>query len=215
MQHRLQPAEVHESLWNTYSARYLSRHPALFGRRIPAGAFPGRTEAAEIEEARAAIDSDVRKAERILFGPKKCGECHEYETAGRAAIPALERWDPARAVQTRATDVPEAWLTSAVFDHSAHRAVHCRECHDRAYLDNSRVSRQSSDVLLPSIDICLKCHSPRRPGSAGIDQLGGASFECTECHRYHNGDQPRQGWGASARDAKGKASVRDFLSGSP
>ena len=215
MAHGLQPDEVYKSLWNTYAARYLSEAPGSPDRQIPPRPLPGRREAPERQEARQAIERQVRAAERVLFGPKKCGECHEYETAGELPVAPLDHWDPAHQVKINPTKVPEIWLKSAVFDHSAHRAVRCSECHERADRESKHVSRDSSDVLLPSIEVCLKCHSPSRLDSDGISRLGGASSDCTECHRYHHADAPLQGRGANARDAQIKATLKEFLLGNP
>jgi hypothetical protein len=215
MAHGLQPDEVYKSLWKTYAARYLSSAPSLPERQIPPRPLPGRPEAPERQEARQAIERQVRAAEQILFGPKKCGECHEYETTGQLPVSALDHWDAAHPVWIKPTKVPEIWLESAVFDHSVHRAVRCSECHERADRESKHVSGQSSDVLLPSIEVCLKCHSPSRLDSDGISRLGGASVDCTECHRYHNADTPLQGHGAKARDAQIKATLKESLLGSP
>jgi hypothetical protein len=63
------------------------------------------------------------------------------------------------------------------FDHSKHlvsanRAggkILCSECHQVEH------SRLTSDVLLPSKQTCVKCHSPE----------GGVSDSCSTCHSYH------------------------------
>jgi hypothetical protein len=203
MEHRHQPAEVHKSLWNTYAGQYISPNPALSGRRIPLRPLPGRPETPERQEARQEIERQVRAAERNLFGPKKCGECHVYD------------WGPASPVQVKATKVPEVWLPSALFDHSSHRAVRCLECHERAFPQSKSASRHSTDVLLPSIKDCVKCHSPSHLDGDGISTVGGASFDCTECHRYHNADAPLQGRGAARRAPKLNGDIQRFLFGNP
>ena len=51
-------------------------------------------------KARAAVRRKVEAAEKRLFGAKKCGECHRYETASDPPQPVavLERWDSAAPV---------------------------------------------------------------------------------------------------------------------
>ena len=43
--------------------------------------MPGQAESPALVEARAAIERKVAAAEKILFGAKKCAECHQYEDA--------------------------------------------------------------------------------------------------------------------------------------
>jgi hypothetical protein len=65
---------------------------------------------------------------------------------------------------------PDRWMPGASFSHSAHTAVACSECHAAA------ASELTSDVILPTVQSCARCHSPR----------GGAKDSCTSCHVYHN-----------------------------
>jgi hypothetical protein len=97
-------------------------------------------------------------------------------------------------------NVTQVWFPRAVFDHSAHRALECAACHADA-----RTSQKSSDVLLPGIKTCVQCHSPASGRS------GGAGDSCTECHRYHNGDHPLQGMGASSRGVRERRTIDEFL----
>jgi hypothetical protein len=119
----------------------------------------------------------------------------------RGAVPDL---------QVQATNVPPIWYRHAKFDHSAHRAVSCKQCHAAAYPDDPQASMINADVLVPGIANCLQCHAP--PSKEG----GGARFDCTECHRYHHADLPEsllQGKGAAIRGVLDRLDVKDFLSG--
>ncbi len=53
----------------------------------------------------------------------------------------------------------------------------CADCHD------AEQSKQSGDVLMPTIDECKKCHNATE---------GKARSDCLECHGYHDhgGDRP-------------------------
>jgi hypothetical protein len=57
----------------------------------------------------------------------------------------------------------------------------------------------------------VDCHAPAEIGNGRV--RGGASVACTECHRYHNGDHPTQGLGATARRGVTGMSLEQFLSG--
>ena len=99
------------------------------------------------------------RAERLLWG-KACAECHQVSRpAGGEQVPAIA---PA-AIRTE-------WLEKAAFDHTPHLMVRCESCHA------AEKSRNTSDVLLPSVETCATCHAPGK----------GASTACAECHVYHD-----------------------------
>jgi len=52
----------------------------------------------------------------------------------------------------------------------------CTQCHGQA-----AKSETSSELLLPSIDTCKRCHNPQV----------GARSDCAECHLYHNRKKDR------------------------
>jgi hypothetical protein len=197
--HGKQPAELRQLLRQAYSGLYLEHHPDTKATRELKSPLPGRQESAETRVAREWVDERVATAERVLYGAKKCGECHEIS----------ESSDNLRV----SGEIPSVWMPRAVFDHSAHRAVNCRECHARAYSDAPKASQASSDVMIPGIATCQRCHTERRDDRR--EPSGGASTRCTECHRYHNGDRPFEGRGAAARDAVKPSSLREFLRGAP
>jgi hypothetical protein len=213
MAHPLQPAEVHESLWETYAAEYLGQNPGLLDRRIAPRPLPGQAEPTGQVEARHAIERKVGNAETVLFGAKKCGECHQYETGEHEPVASLGRWDPEHEVRVAPTNVPAVWWRSAAFQHSAHRGVSCKSCHERAYPDHSSPSRQSRDVLLPGINDCLECHGPRRTGGGEKAVSGGAGFNCTECHRYHNADATLSGLNNPDLAPEARSTIEQFLLG--
>jgi hypothetical protein len=215
MAHPLQPAEVHASLVQTYGSEYLKKNPALLQEWIPPRPIPGRTESLGLIEARSAIARRVVAAEKVLFGAKKCAECHQYENEESKPIAVLDHWEPAAPVRITPTQVPVVWWRSARFTHSAHRGVDCRGCHERAYADSRSASHQSSDVLLPTMDECLQCHAPRGQGSGARLASGGAGFDCTECHRYHNGDAVLMGLTPTDPAPTARLTIEQFLRGLP
>jgi Cytochrome c7 and related cytochrome c len=206
--HGLQPDAVRSFVWGAYANEYVA------GQKKPQGTgrpLPGSGPAVEAD-VRNAIDREVQamekylyrdrlsQAEKVLFrGRQTCGECHFYESK------------PGQVVPTRImpTSVPEVWFQHARFDHAAHRAVSCRDCHPQAYSDAAPSAKAT--VMLPGRDVCLACHAPSIASKDGV--RGGARFDCVECHRFHNGDQPLQGIGAEARgipDAE-RRSIQEFL----
>jgi hypothetical protein len=211
--HRLQPEAVTNFLWGAYTSEYVKKHPELPPATVP---LPGKELKVEDEKARAEIKSQVVEAEKFLYrdrltaAQKKifahkmtCGECHSYQTQPGAFVPK----------QIEATQVPDVWFKRAFFNHAAHRAVNCKDCHQRAYPDDSSPSTESKDILLPGLDTCVKCHSPRQ--GSGATATGGARSDCVECHLYHNG-QPQgslQGIGAADRAPKKPMDLKQFLEG--
>ena len=191
MQHGLQPSELEETLRQAYADRFVAGKPGFTAGRAVTNPIPGRLDSPELVAAREAISNDVTKAQRILLGEKKCGECH-----------AIDAGEP----RVAKAAIPEVWYRRAAFDHSAHRAVGCRECHAQA-----TTSLQSADVMIPASAVCLNCHAPRVEKGGVI--AGGAGFACVECHKYHDGATalPRQG--KLPRDPSMDSSIRQFLLG--
>ena len=99
----------------------------------------------------------------LFDGAGGCRYCHVEKQRMRPAgtIPEYKR-----------TAVPLRWFPRAQFDHAKHSMLQCGDCHPAA------TSRQTSDVLLPTIGQCAKCH---QKGAA----TGTARADCLECHRYH------------------------------
>lgn len=222
--HRMQPDALYQFLENAYVGRYLANNPSLLETPfVPPRLLPGKPPpepakpSPEQEKARAYIDKQIVNAEKLLYpGNLTCGECHNYETIGAVVVPTSPGPEdfkpnvpPAFRVQRPA--VPDVWFTHARFDHSAHRALDCRACHPAAYPDSPNASEKAGDVLIPSITNCLQCHAPQRHENGKL--VGGARFDCTECHRYHHGDAPLQGLGAAARGPRDKLTIQQFLSG--
>jgi hypothetical protein len=192
--HRLQPKEVYEFLERTYTALYLKEDKSLLDQVISRD-VPGNRVLSSLEQkARDQIYERVDKAAVVLFNPYRettCNRCHEFEVKEKNQLV------PDRIVPTA---VPQVWFKHAVFDHNAHRAMKCQECHTG--VENSK---DSNDVLLPKMETCIKCHAP------ATSHGGGARYDCAECHRYHNGDQPLQGKGAHSRGVRTPMDTNKFL----
>lgn len=107
------------------------------------------------------VNAQVNEVERRLFDPSTgCAHCHQE--IGKERRNGLPAYAPPR--------IPERWLPHGRFNHHSHRLLNCAECHP------ANASTKTSDVLLPGIDNCKKCHTPQ----------GGARGDCAECHQYHD-----------------------------
>lgn len=106
--------------------------------------------------------TQLQGAEKIMF-KQKCEFCHMMTTV------------PNQPPQVAPTLIPARWLPHSVFDHGAHRPLGCVECHQAA------ASKETTDVLLPSVKVCRECHQDR----------GGARAGCVECHVYHDKTKER------------------------
>jgi nitrate/TMAO reductase-like tetraheme cytochrome c subunit len=214
--HGVQPEVVVAFLKKTYAAQLLADKPDLLEKKfVPTAEPPGKWP---IESSvREAFDDAVGKAEQVLFGDSKqsCLECHELVKKEGSLVPE----------KVAATNVPTVWFTHASFDHTAHRGVSCRDCHAQTYAIETdgvkRVEHASTlgtDVNLPGIENCRKCHAPA--GRAGgwlpwssSTSTGGVAHNCTECHTYHDGDHALAGVGAAAEDATSPRQIEQFLLG--
>ena len=206
--HHLQPEAVRDFLWGAYAVRHIRDEDvqAEIKKKLP---LPGKVFREMEDSKRKEILDDVYGAEKFLYrdkvktaelflysGQTTCGLCHEYKRKEGAFVPA----------SVLPPLVPEVWMPHARFSHRAHRAVRCQECHASA-----DASDKNTDVLLPAMADCLKCHSPTN--HAGSARLGGARFDCVECHRYHGGDVPMHNVGSKSGAPKERSDGADFRSG--
>jgi hypothetical protein len=205
VRHGRAPSDVLSEVRQFYAAEAVKDNPDLLRRVVPRRPVPGKEADVDIRRIRQAVDDKVLAALRVLFGSgqKGCIECHELSpTPFQLGHP--DELDNARITPVM---VPLVWLQHAVFDHSAHRGLQCLQCHPQASSSETR-----SEMLLPGIETCAQCHGPAevRGGLA----RGGAGSNCTECHKYHNGDRPLEGKGSSARGVADRQTIQDFLNGS-
>ncbi len=205
--HRLKPEEIHDLLKNFFTARLAHGETGFLGKKSTRP-LPGKLLD---QEDRTNIKDEVVRAEMLLYLSKEversekdiylskrlCAECHYFE--GKAVAEAIK---PGTAPDLRIapTNVPTVWYKHAKFNHTAHRAVKCVDCHAGA-----ETSTEEKQVLIPNMDNCVNCHAPKT--STG----GGVRHNCTECHQYHHAEQPWQGVGAARRSPKNLHKIDDFL----
>jgi hypothetical protein len=107
----------------------------------------------------------VAESEELLWR-KTCAQCHALNFAVNATLPTVAQ-----------SNITERWFQHAVFNHDTHKLLKCVECHAGA-----PQSQETSDVLLPSIQTCERCH---RGGREAVES------RCFECHTYHDWKQEK------------------------
>jgi hypothetical protein len=137
----------------------------------------------------------LRKVELFLFykASNACAKCHEQ------SVPPTSRPSAYAALETKPTSIPampRRWFTHSVFNHDAHRNESCISCHGAALS-----SERTTDVLMPDINSCVRCHHPNTTSRKG------ATSECVSCHIYHDRRVDR----VPASAHEGEAMARSLL----
>lgn len=168
-----------------------AEHVRAFLRSLPAqytdfAATKGITTAREAEAftqeqlkaLREAFGSGEELEQRVFFGDARTAPVASVAGQGgrgAAKFPGCAYChtvapSDAGAPQVSQPFVPDRWLIRGSFDHGKHFKVACATCHEAAR------SRETSDVLLPTKQSCVACHSPQ----------GGVANSCSTCHSYHS-----------------------------
>ncbi len=141
-------------------------------RPIP-GTPPTRPETVSREEFDW-VGKQLIEVEKPLFWSKSqagCAYCHQR--AGPEQSPgALPQFAASQINERKFADVGvrAEWFPHSRFKHDSHRMLNCAECHP------APTSRLTSDVLLPEIDTCRRCHNAA---------AASARTDCIACHGYH------------------------------
>ena len=129
------------------------------------------------------VTERTAEAEDLLWR-KTCKQCHTLlpfeKNSQRKLEVSIARPGDTPGIPGISAELPSIapanstlqWMPHAKFDHSAHTGFTCVSCHEKAL-----TSTESSDVLLPRIATCQKCHAP------GPEH---AESRCFECHTYHD-----------------------------
>jgi hypothetical protein len=179
-----EPKVVRDFLLKKFQ-EYIAAHPeSLRERREPNRDLTGKTLPAESRTVTPAqwIAEHTGIAEELLWR-KTCVQCHSLSLRfeDHETLPSVAPWlrsstdsdfalKPLPEIMVART--ASRWMPHAKFDHDAHRGFTCVSCHAKAL-----TSTESSDILLPGIETCKKCHAP------GPDH---AESRCFECHTYHD-----------------------------
>jgi predicted CXXCH cytochrome family protein len=202
---------VRQAFQPDIAGRSQAGKPNVLERNAPPEPLPNAAPPGA-ESVERLIQGKIDTAEAKL-SQEYCGKCHEFAASDAVLRPVIP------------PQVRQVWYDHARFDHKAHRAMECRECHAAAYADDTKYVRLSSltssgyvrlesptykQALIPERELCLKCHAPFQ---AGPRPSGGARFDCAECHRYHNGSAPLAGSGAQAESPVRKLKQEEFEAG--
>lgn len=166
---------VYKFLFATYASFILTEDegalPAGFERHRP-GDQQSRSEEQKVSFARVGVEQEARDAEKELFTRTACVLCHEVSERKEEA--AVLNAQQKSSFETLKPKIPERWLPAARFDHGAHEAVQCQECHT-----DVEKSEATANVLLPQIAKCQECHV----SSAHAAKV---STSCIGCHSFHD-----------------------------
>ena len=192
------PEAVHSFVVKKFT-EYIATHPGeLREMQDPERDLTGRPLPPKMRVLTAPqwISEHTAVAEELLWH-KTCAQCHTLTTTPLEDT-RIARWSATDAkpiasargaesysnsnamlasVSMKLPDIAPAnttltWMPHAKFDHDAHRGFTCVSCHVKAL-----TSTEASDLLIPGIETCKKCHAP------GPEH---AESRCYECHTYHD-----------------------------
>jgi hypothetical protein len=188
------PEVIHNFLVKKFS-EYIASHAAeLHEVQDPRRSLTGRANgpASRSLSQTQWVAEHVAVSEELLWY-KTCSQCHTVSGTTLQDV-KIARWDAANSRETAhigpansnkldmlpasslpkiaPANVTQQWLPHARFDHDAHGGFSCAGCHQGAL-----TSTEASDILIPGIATCQKCHAP------GPDH---AESRCFECHTYHD-----------------------------
>ena len=117
---------------------------------------------------------------------QNCAYCHEVKRAKTQRLDEIARWT------VTPPKIPSRWLPHSRFSHRRHASMSCVECHSKPGTSVAATlnSSKTSDVLMPGIAICRKCHGAPSGGHGER-----ARSDCVECHQYHGHSRPFAGRG--------------------
>lgn len=145
-------------------------------------------------------------ADGSYTGARYCLKCHVEQPGTKE-------------VTLKPTDVHPVWLPASRFDHSKHRTMDCRGCHQEKFnpLTGLLLAKDEFEKPgIPGIDNCRMCHAPAGKSEKGMP-IGGVRHACVDCHSYHNGEHPLHGPGSPFRDPPDnrRLTIEDLLRGTP
>ncbi len=151
------------------------------GRGIPGKSMPGALRLS----GNADVEKQVQLAATEIFEKTTCFTCHDIT---REDSKGKRQWHVAPVL-------PEAdWMPKAAFSHAKHTMATCESCHA------APASKRASDVLMPDIDSCRRCHAGSHPERQKI------TSNCGLCHGFHVIDHHAMGLPTMGLDKAGMKS---------
>lgn len=127
----------------------------------------------QVRQLVAEAEKTALESVQPILGQMTRGGCRYCHVVNQ--VPGNPPWEIVR------PNIPNRWLPHSVFSHDSHRFQKCDDCH-------ADVKKKSStgDVMIPSIDVCFKCHSSDPSDRDPAFRTAGAKSNCVECHVYHH-----------------------------
>jgi predicted CXXCH cytochrome family protein len=174
-----QPDVVYKFLYAEYAKLMLGADDSpqatqTFNQRFkPGQALPSVESAPSTKDdfKQAFVEKESRNSERQLFTKTACYLCHkmlEKPSDSGTSDNGLSRFEVIK------PQIPTDWMPAARFDHGAHEAIKCGDCHKGVY-----ESTKTNQVLLPKIEQCRTCHVDKA-------QNGLVKSDCISCHSFHD-----------------------------
>ena len=164
------PDIVYRYLYSEY-AKLLLTHPDApeISDRFKPGGEISRDEDRQFVET--SVESRSRDAEKLVFAATGCRLCHSVTELAWANRTESN-------YQVKPANPPGQWMPAALFDHGLHTLIQCAECHGAL-----KASTDASDINLPSVEVCQKCHSSISDALAKNNRV---ETSCVSCHSYHH-----------------------------
>ena len=146
----------------------------------------------------------MRRQQKLPLGRGGCVECHNLKPQCRAA-------HPSRGTSLRFEIEPvlmtPVWFESAIFNHTAHRALDCAACHCRSFQLAGK--RRSA----PPAGYRRVCGVPFRGAGPAIGPASRSEHGLHGVSRLSQRRSPRHGLGAAERRGTAALSIEQFRSG--
>lgn len=157
---------VYQFLYGEYAKLLLSSAtpPDRTGRVRPGAEVQEEKNRAFVQSA---VEARARDGEALVFAKTGCQLCHAVHQKDATGMESRFEVLPG--------NPPLRWMPAAKFDHRAHTAVDCQECHA-----GTKKSADANDILMPSIQTCQKCH-----GDARVHHGNKVESPCISCHSFH------------------------------
>lgn len=179
-------------------------------------AQPGLPTPTQYDDLAKLKDAVAQQLAHLLEGPDEarlwqdaCGRCHNKKLTP---------------LQITSPNIPDRWMPRSHFSHQAHRFMSCVDCHGQAVAaaataiaDNDasfelRWTDRTREIMMPSIDLCRRCHASRPVRTAGGTLGQPARHDCVMCHSFHAPALPPHEGGVAATPADARPRrITDFV----
>lgn len=220
--HRVAPEALKADVKAGYLKSLLSDNKPVPEAKDPGGRLDNPPKAAGgslNSDLNALADREIKRLLRANPGDAEKGGAVSSEGCYKCHTGTAQKIEP---VADRTV-----WFEHAKFNHATHRGASCATCHPGT--EGRKTNRTDADMPEPVLikgaanketkNLCATCHSPSGTTVTLDDGTkvpgGGVRHACTDCHRYHHGDQPLQGRGSATYNPAKPNDLLDWLKGVP